>query len=74
MVRVPELTPSSLPSCRDIALFSFGDLTGMAKYRCHRGGVQGDHNILGIIYHDHVVDVRPLHELHPPTEEDPSCP
>lgn len=45
----------------------------MAEYRCPRSGLEGDYQLLGALYHDYAVDVRPLHELYPTAEEDPSC-
>jgi hypothetical protein len=57
-----------------MALYNFGDLTMGFYCRCPRGREQGDHKLLGVVYYDHVVNVRSLYELHASTEEDPSCP
>lgn len=71
MVRVPDTSPP-LSSCRGALCSS--DLTLMAEYRCSRSGIERDIELLGIVHNDNVVDVRPLHQLHPTTEEDTSCP
>lgn len=50
-----------------------GDLTMIPDNRFPRSGLEGDHQLLGALHYDYAFDVRPLHELHPAAEEDPSC-